>query len=37
MLAGQATQSMSFIQKAKQKLFLNLVPVGVAIGAGSAN
>ena len=37
MLTATAATPLTFIQKAKQKLFINLVPTGVAIGAGSAN
>jgi MFS family permease len=37
MLTATTTAPLTFIQKAKQKLFMNLVPTGVAIGAGSAN
>ena len=36
-MAEAAPETLSFVQRAKRKLFLNLVPVGVAIGAGSAN
>jgi hypothetical protein len=37
MLEETGPQALSFIQRSKQKIFMNLVPVGVALGAGLAN